>query len=145
METKMKKKWFVFVGVFTDMDSGPRPDEESETSAPPAPSSAPTPTDSSKCPSENSQQAKGAQPPQAPRKPPKPQPGEKPRQLKKPVNKWDAVMSKISKGDDPKSRLKEVKAKVYEAPKVKKPPVVKRATPSRPRAAPTAPSRSPGE
>ncbi|KAH1000193.1 hypothetical protein HUJ04_000115 [Dendroctonus ponderosae] len=126
------------------MDSGPRPDEESETGAPQAPSDAPTPTDSSKCASDNSQQPKqGAQPLAAPKKPPKPQPGEK-RPVKKPVNKWDAVMSKISKGDDPKGRLKEVKAKVYEAPKVKKPLVAKRATASRPRAAAAPPSRSPG-
>lgn len=35
------------------------------------------------------------------------------KQLKKPVNKWDAVMNKISKNEQNRTNLKEVKAKVF--------------------------------
>lgn len=36
------------------------------------------------------------------------------KQLKKPVNKWDAVMNKISKNEQNRTNLKEVKAKVFD-------------------------------
>lgn len=36
-----------------------------------------------------------------------------PKVIKKPVNKWDAVMNKISKNEQPKTNLKDVKSKVF--------------------------------